>query len=218
MDTNTVIAKQALSALTQAESKIRQLITQAADSQDYQAVTELAELAQTLSAIAEANRFLRDVSLVPRVTPRRNMSASAEAKTTEENEKRVGKRKVPTSRHKNREYPKFCIDRERLTKTGWSKKNKSEYEHRASREAVAATVSRILNKAETGRIFNVDELVPVEVEAGQEVPMYQVYMTVAWLVGLGRLTKEGRDGYRLEETDQGINLDTVWNSTPKSAS
>jgi hypothetical protein len=113
-------------------------------------------------------------------------------------------------------YPRFHRDGDRLVKTGWSKKNRESYEHRAPRGTVIAFVRHLVSRVGAGEVFGIEGLLPVPDVSNGEVPAYQVYLTLAWLRTVGAIEKKGRDGYRL--VSDGLaekRLDEYWSQLPE---
>lgn len=109
---------------------------------------------------------------------------------------------------KKKEYPKFVREGDRLVKIGWSKKNKSTYEHKAPYEAVTAVVRQLAARVAPGQLFTIENVLPVpDISTGGEVPAYQVYLTLGWLRALGFLDRRARDGYKV--TADGISTDRM---------
>lgn len=208
------IADQARGVLISAELSIRGLITTAADSQDYEAVADLAELAQTLSSLASTNRFLRAEAARKEAGLGPKLEDGASATETPRKKRRTKSKKSRKKGGVAKDYPKYHTERDRLVKIGWSKKHRDTYEHRAPKEAVAAVVDQLNQKAASGRAVTVEEIGSVHLTDGSEVPTYQIYMTIAWLLVIHQLEKEGRDGYRLDSSLSTIDLSQVWASTP----
>lgn len=214
MGMDTKIAGKARQILASAEAEVRGLITNAAEAQDYQAVSDLAELAQTLSSLTETSRFLRSESVAEGSSVAYGASLSQARKPKLTKRSNSPQQKPNKARGAAKDYPKYHTDRDRLIKIGWSKKHRDTYEHKAPREAVEA-VAHALNEKASGRVVTVDELGTIETLNGNEVPVYQVYMTIAWLIVINQLSKEGRDGYRVDDNVGSIDLNKVWGSTLK---
>jgi hypothetical protein len=208
------IADQARGVLISAEMSIRGLITMAADSQDYEAVSDLAELAKTLSSLAKTNRFFRAEAARNEAIAGNKAEDVATSGKTLRKQKASKSRKATKNIGAGKDYPKYHTERDRLVKIGWSKKHRDTYEHRAPKEAVEAVVDQLNQKAASGRAVTVEEIGAVHLPDGNEVPSYQVYMTIAWLLVIHQLEKEGRDGYRLDSNVNKIDLSQVWASTP----
>lgn len=180
--------------LRQAESSLRQLIEAALKDQRYGDVAEMAALADGLSRLVEPTSPRPGAEERLGSTPaasRPQVAASAPKRSK-------GTRKASTKRTG---YPRFVREGDRLVKIGWSKKNKSEYEHRVPRSAVDAFLGKLTSAVKPGRVFEVEGLLPVTDQAGEEVPAYQVYVTLAWLREIGVIAKKGRDGYVIEDAE-----------------
>lgn len=208
---DTAYTKKATAAIAKAEESVKSLISDAAMAQDYGAVTRLAELAQSLSVLTAqlsqvepngpSERYLRSQSV--KDTTKQKRAAAGPASPASKSKSRARK-------PKKGKYPIFTVESDRLTKTGWSKKRRSEYQHRAPVDAVRSVFRKLQSVSVAKPVFTVEDVVPVENEDGQEVPSYQVYMTVAWLVGDGALEKKGRDGYRLAMDSPAANFNSIW--------
>ena len=90
-------------------------------------------------------------------------------------------------------YPRFGRDGDRLVKVGWSKKAKSEYEHKASHATVLAVAETLRNLE--GKEFSMEDVLPLSDMSGEGIPSYQAYLVLAWFCSLGAVRKEGRGGY-----------------------
>jgi hypothetical protein len=176
--------EEARAILRQAEAAIRELIERRLAAEAYEEVAKLARLAAGLATLL-----------------REEEGHAAEAQTAKPPSPRRGKRKRPRGRRgggKKAGYPRFVREGDRLVKVGWSKKNKSEYEHRAPRSAVVAFATHLCSNVEVGGTFTVEDLLPVPDPAHDgELPAYQVYMVLAWLRTTGAVEKRGRQGYVL---------------------
>ena len=106
-------------------------------------------------------------------------------------------RRKPPSKSK---YPKFRKDGSHLVKIGWSKKERKEYEHRASRDVVSLLAQRIGEHFGPDSMFKVEQIAPekdpLQDRHGVRIPYYQVYLVLKWFTALGLLEKHGRNGYR----------------------
>jgi hypothetical protein len=101
----------------------------------------------------------------------------------------------------------------------WSKKSKKEYEHRVPKEIVLTFVRHLGQTIPAGTVFDVEGLLPVQDLSGDEIPAYQVYVTLAWLRDAGVVEKKGRDGYVLREGSV-VNggIEDLWQSLPARSS
>lgn len=156
--------------LAKCESELRDLLAQAANSGDYDAVI-------TLNFWAKAVARLRGGGL-----PSNSKAVKPEPKR---------KAASPT-------YPRFERRGDSLVKVGWSKRERAEYEHKAPWTAVAVVADNVQKKGADGRIFQISGLLPCEsVDGESHVPDYQVYLVIAWWRELGLIEQHGRQGYSL---------------------
>lgn len=100
-------------------------------------------------------------------------------------------------------------------KIAWSKKNRAEYEHRASRHALVRVVECVEQQGRHGKIFRMEDVLPVVMPDGAEIPSYQAYLCVGWLKTEGLLEQHGRQGYTIPK-DVAINRDMqrAWTELP----
>lgn len=180
--------------LLDTERKLRNQIEAAIAARDYEA-------AQLLAGWA-----LRVVSILNVPSP----SPSGDYKNLPPNQN--SGRSTAELKGNTRSYPRFVREGDSLVKIGWSKKEKREYEHKASvsiLRAVASTISRSFN---AGKCFTADELLPVIDIDGREIPAYQTYLVLAWMRSLGYIEQNGRVGYRVrKDVDLTIAVQTSWN-------
>jgi hypothetical protein len=115
-------------------------------------------------------------------------------------------------------YPRFVRESDALVKIGWSKRENSEYEHKAP-HSVLLVLSRALQRLAAHRKrVTMDDLLPLQDSAnGSEVPSYQAYLCLAWLRTLRLIKQHGRQGYSLSHG--GADLPSLvqkhWDTLPK---
>lgn len=102
-------------------------------------------------------------------------------------------------------------------KIGWSKKEKSEYEHKAPRE-VALSVYLQLGDISSSGPFRMEEQFPIKLPDGTDVPSYQSYLVLAWLRHIGHVEKLGKDSYQwiAEDSDES-SFEKAWESSERRA-
>ncbi|NOX51989.1 MAG: hypothetical protein GXP16_15845 [Gammaproteobacteria bacterium] len=157
----------------------------ALEQQKYADVAEIARITDAVSKILAQSK-----AAILSIAEQRTIEFS---KPTGVPERKQAKSK--SGRQKKVSYPKFIKDGERLIKVGWSKKNRKEYEHRVPFSAAMFFARYLVESVEPGKLFQVDEILPVSDAEGHEIPSYQVYVTLAWLISTGSVEKKGRDGY-----------------------
>jgi len=198
-------AKKARTLLATAEKSLRELMQRELESQRY---SELAELAVMADGLARLTR-----SCGPSAEGVAVAAPPAQRTTKAPKSARAGKTGAPAKR---RQYPVFHRDGEKLIKTGWSKKSRQEYEHRASKHAVLAFAAHLKRTVKGGSTFVMDNVLPAHDAAGDELPSYQVYLALAWMRAYGAVNKKGRDGYVLaHDALDGSAFDVLWNRTPQ---
>jgi len=190
----TSFMRQALGILRDAEVKLCELIPKALEARRDEEAGQLMELARLL---ADA-RCSRAVSGPGKRGGAADPAGGGSPRSLRPERKRKAKAKTKAS-----PYPKFLREGNALLKLGWSKKGRSEYEHRAPREAVLAVAARVAEAAShgdssTGSRFTVEDLREVRVALGDEpVSGCQVYLCVAWFRRAGLIVQHGRRGYSL---------------------
>jgi len=167
----------AIKVLTKCEADLRALVAAAADSGDYDAVLRITSWAKQVASMSGPT---------PAVAP--------EFRPTAVSAKKVAVRPA---------YPRFLRRGDHLVKIGWSRRGKSEYEHRAPRQA-ALILARVAAAAgKDGRIFQVNALLPlIDPKDGSGIPDYQVYLVIAWWRSAGLLDQHGRQGYSIPSANQ----------------
>jgi hypothetical protein len=116
------------------------------------------------------------------------------------------------------DYPKFFRRVDELVKVGWSKKERKEYSHRATRRVVDVVAAAVRQVGVRGKLFNGDALIPMKDPSdGAAVPDYQIYVTLAWLTNLGVLEQRGRRvGYALVPQKQvDSTITAAWATLPE---
>lgn len=203
---------EASAILADAEKALRDLIQRELRAQRYTQVAELAGMADALTRLSRGDLKQppssdHDAPIPPVVsTPIRKV-------TRVKIQRKVGVNRGDSSK---RDYPRFERDDDKLVKVGWSKKAREEYEHRAPRSAVLAFAEHVGATTAKGKSFAIDELLPVHDAAGEELPSYQVYLSLAWLRQEGTVQKKGRDGYvRVVDPLDGSVFDTLWDQIPE---
>ena len=219
-----------MGVLRAAEQRLRDLITQAAARAEYDALPKLADWAKQLNTLLlgapgvptaeledQAVEFGRDEEkperktaaiVVARAAPRGGRAPSPPPAAT---------RKSPDTRRKKKdEYPKFRRDGETLVKIGWSKSDRSTYEHRAPRRVIKVLVAALNRVGDKGTRFTMDSVLPLrDPDEKTDIPDYQVYLALAWLRATKLLTQHGRQGYSLlPEQDLVQESERLWGTLP----
>jgi hypothetical protein len=198
------------------------LLLRVASEGDYEQVAVLAEWAQRLREITAQAGPAKGTSgalsgINGQTQPRTHSPVAAPSASANRSPERrkTGRRTKSTA--KQADYPRFHRDRDELVKIGWSKKKKAEYCHKAPWPVVRAVVKAIEAKGAIGDKFDFEQLLPICMESGSEVPSYQSYLVLAWLRHERLITRHGRQGYSVSSD---VNLPDIvqerWNLLPKS--
>ena len=196
--------------LRQSEQELRGLIEAALHEQRYGDVASIADMADGLS------RLLASSSSYSKETDPKKVDDSARLAPTVPLTKKGKSGRRGTTGSRQSAYPKFGRAGDRLIKVGWSKKNKREYEHRVPRSAVDALLGKLSTNVAPDQVFEIESVLPLVDQANEEVPAYQVYVTMAWLREVCLVEKKGREGYVISDADAVLKgVDDHWLRLPK---
>lgn len=204
------IAKQAVEIVQNAERRLLELAGNALTGGDYKSL-RVAELARALGELAHStglNGENGESAGLPVQIPRKTGADSVSAASSR-----------PRRAPRKGEYPKFFRRGDTLIKIGWSKKDRAEYEHKASRRVLNALASAITSRQGKGRVFTSDELLPLkDPDDGSEIPGYQAYVALAWLKVVELIRQHGRRGYSVRNGSQLVDaMAAAWQElTPAS--
>ena len=189
-----------LGVLEDAEQSLRKLISRAALKRQYDELTWIVELAKQVLDIRDRNAVVDERSNVDaNVTPTRSLTAPGVSRAPL---RRAGPLK------RTSDYPRFSAQNDRLVKTGWSKKKKGEYEHRAPKTAIERVFDGI-RQFGTQKLFDVDAVTPLVVHGDDAIPSYQIYMAIGWFRDVGYLEKCGRNEYRVTDA-AAVEFESLW--------
>ena len=195
--------------LRQAETELRDLLSEAAKSGDYPSVLRIAAWARTLTELVNADRS-GGRALGP-VNPR------VSGRTREQHGKAPKLSGAGTARPRGSDYPRFFRHGDELVRVAWSKREKKEYRHKASSTALKALAAVMAEKGTEGRMFSTDEFLPLRSGAdGTEIPSYQVYVGISLFKQAGLIDQHGRQGYsipRLADFKEAV--EAVWKKLPQ---
>jgi hypothetical protein len=195
---------EAATIVKSAEAALRDLMQRAVQAGEYKDLPTLARMGEQLSGMTvriEGNETPSPPSAVA--------SAPAVKKQPLVSEK-PGKPKTKPA------YPRFKREGDRLVKIGWSKSERSEYQHRAPRSVGHQLLLAIQGVIKNKPIFAVEDLLPlVDPAEKTEYPPHQVYLALAWLRAEGIVAAKGREGYSLLVSEEPEPLFTArWKALP----
>jgi hypothetical protein len=170
-------------ALEQAESEIREVGAAAFRSGDDRIVGQAQEIVTALKAL-RANL---------------NGSPSPTAPKRERQVRKEGRAKTRRSGKAAKDkFPKYTVRNGSLIRIGWSKKHKSEYEHKAPQAAFDATINAMAELAQTGSgPITAERIIERVNTLAGGTPSYQVYVVIGLLRKQGCVEQVGRDGYMI---------------------
>ena len=188
--------------LQRTEVELQRLLSEAAAAGDYDSVIVLTGWASQVAKLC-AGRDTSPASSVPSYTAERKSEVAHRARGV----RRTSKRLVSKTKQKRKsrsgvadDYPKFLRRGEEIVKIGWSKRSKSEYQHKAPRRVVSLLTAAIAERAASGSLVVANELIPLaDPSDGTEIPDYQVYVCLAWLRHETLIEQEGRQGYMVND-------------------
>lgn len=192
----------AADALQNAEESLRDLAAKAATGGDYASVMLIASWAQAVKDIPGGKPTgCSDRAGIAIANGSRRVFVSAKAS------KRTGRKKSSD------EYPKFFRHGDQLIRVAWSKRDRSEYQHKTSQAILRQFADTLSSAGKEGRVFSTDEILPLQDVDGQPVPAYQVYVCIALLKQAGLIDQHGRQGYSLTRgEDLKKAIDSIWRS------
>lgn len=200
------LRREALAALDKAEQSLRKLIARAALERQFEEVAWIVDLARQVIEVRDRNAGDDGHSgAVETLLPIRSKPALEDAGEQSSHLSSLGETSP---------YPRFSVHGGRLVKTGWSKKNKSEYEHRAPKSAIQTVFDAIGESGSRGT-FDVDTVTPMNTLGLATIPNYQVYMAIGWLRVIGYVEKCGRNQYRISGSSDAA-FETLWNQLPRN--
>jgi hypothetical protein len=199
----------ATAIIEHAETDLRDLLAEAAHSGDYHTVVRIAAWARTMHDLRNAADKAGESG---GNTDHPRTRTATQPRTRGPEDRKSGS----APRHKESEYPKFFRRKDELIRLAWSKREKKEYNHKASYAVLRALANAMKERGAGGRVFSTDELLPLRSEAdGSDVPNYQAYVGIALLKQTGLIDQHGRKGYsipRFEEFETAV--ENVWKQLP----
>jgi hypothetical protein len=188
------VLSNALEIMQKAEKSVAELAQKALEQRDYSTASCLMNLASELNDIA--------AKLSPILHSITECSSSINDRTvgTVLFQADQGRDRIRPMRRspKKGEFPKFQRNENMLYKLGWSKAEKSIYEHKAPKNVLTALVNKLMVIGANRQRFTMDNVLPLTtLNEDTELPAYQVYICLAWLRITKLLIQHGRQGYSI---------------------
>jgi len=173
-------AEKVVEILTKTESELQEAIVEAAQAGDYRSVDMARNAAVNI-------KNLRTQILNP--------GSKVEKGLTKD--KPNVKKKSSSRKGKKSHYPKFKVTKDTLIRIGWSKKQRKEYTHKASKFVFDKTVQAMVILAQNGAgPFLAEQIIEqANKNESEAIPSYQVYLVIGLLRNTECIKQVGRDGY-----------------------
>jgi len=197
----------AIDTIHRCEAELQELLRNAACERDYEAAIQLGEWARRVALVLDgvpANQRPNEVPADPPSTA--GGSEERHVATTDGLHAAVSSSRVRAPQRGSKKrvrrkpsdgYPRFSRQNDQLVKTGWSRKQKREYQHKAPKAVVELLASVLASLPGPRLTATTDDIFPLLEADGTEVPSYQSYLCLAWMRHVGLIVQEGRQGYHV---------------------
>lgn len=192
-----MLNKSAFKVLDTCERGLRDLLAKAAAKGDYSEVIQLTSWAKVIRSLADDAQA--DRVLVAAPAPGKNVDSGAATVTESRRSMKTVSHRATSKRPEG--YPRFFRKGDELVKTGWSKRKREEYQHKAPYSVLNLLVRKLTTAGAGGRMFAADDILPLTTDHGTEAPNYQGYLCLAWLRGEGLIESHGRQGYTISNSE-----------------
>ena len=190
--------EKAVEIIRSCEATLRRLLADAAEKGQYDIVLQLNEWARNLAEMTNA-----EGAEAPLPPMRVSAASEPEAKPAAAKKRRKTSKRSAKKDGRKAGYPRFARQKDELVKSGWSKREREEYQHRAPFRFVEILTRRLSEVGAEGHLFTSEDLFPLrDPDDGREVPSYQAYLCLAWLRNEGLVVQQGRRGYTVPEHGQ----------------
>lgn len=198
--------------LVDAEAELKRLIGEAANEGDYLSLEILIRWASSLGAM-----HAQELLPASQSEPLRVVDNDAGYETS--NAQGFDTTPAKSARSKRRVYPIFAKSGSVLVKTGWSKSSKSEYQHKAPQFVVKRLTEALSRHAKKGTVVSMDKILPLKMDDGNDIPDYQVYLSLAWLRQIQVVIQNGRKGYAIRKPADFLQkIDRAWSELGEAVS
>jgi hypothetical protein len=173
----------------EARDRLRELAAESLESNDFEAVRQIAEIANAIESIIK-DRCQPEVPEIHSDGQPKRPPAQRRTQAT----RKAGSRRPESG------SPLFCRQQNDLVKIGKSKRGKGPYEHRTPGRVLTLLASRIASNGSAEKLFRLDDLLPLRDPAsGADVPGYQAYVCLGWLKSESLVRQHGRRGYTVPD-------------------
>lgn len=171
--------------LDEAERQLNALAVEALAKRDYEAASQIAAVAKRLAMADEDSDGPSNVPLAP---PEAAASESRASRAVSESQG------IQTNAI-SKDFPRFHRDGDYLVKTGFSKSDRRIYQHRCPRDVLDRVADEIGRLTVNRTAFSTDQLMPARRAELADVPLYQIYLSLGFLMKRGIVRRRGRSEY-----------------------
>lgn len=189
------LAKEANQLVQDCELRIRAMMESALAERRYDEIAKLASLASGLAGLVDGGP--NSSQTTPPLGTAFVETAAVADSVLSDGDVANARSSAGLRRRQANEYPRFERHADRLIKLGWSKKDRSIYEHRVPFAAIRPIIEKLVSSFGKGGFLRMEAVLPIVLEDRTEVPSYQAYLVLAWLRELGVVQRHGNDGYKL---------------------
>lgn len=195
--------KAARQVLSQAEERLRALVSDAAATGDYTTVVQIADWARSIAGLFKSTASAEVERQPSPKTPASSTSPKKQARPRPQAASHGG-------------YPRFFRQGNQMIRVAWSKREKKEYIHKTPYPILKNLADALCRVGVEGRIFTTGDFLPMRDDEKNEVPAYQTYVGIALLKQAGLIDQHGRQGYSIPRLAQLKDaLEAVWRKLPE---
>lgn len=188
--TNTEALQLAISAVRDAEYRLREATTKAANSGAYDTVVLISNWAKSLQSL-----LIQVESSASAAIPSAPSSRSTEGNIPVNAPQPTMPNQSEITKRRSRKSPLFWRDADFLIKSARSRKTRSEYEHRVPADVIFTVAEGVTKWKPSKKLVTGDQILDAYKNDKGAVISYQVYSVIAWLTQLGLIRRHGRSGY-----------------------
>jgi len=213
--------KRANVVLGDAETGLKKLLSEAAESADYTVIEALVSLARQLGDLQNGHQNWKGPPTAGDAVSPEPLGEKASSRHASNGRSTALVKPSPKNRTQKRtkkKYPRFARAGDTLVKIAWSKSTKSEYKHKSPKFIVDVLSDAIVRLANEFEVISMDKILPLKSVDGSEIPDYQAYLCLAWLRNVELVAQKGREGYSIDNPETLVNrIASAWDEMPAAS-
>lgn len=186
----TAVLNPAISALREAEGRLRDAAAKAAAVGAYDAVVVISRLAKSIQAmLSDLEDGGQDRVRVFEQSNRESIQSQYENSVVH---------RVPglnKAKKLSLGVPSYSRDADFLIKSARSRKTREEYEHKAPAEVARIVAECLAEWRSAKKLLTAEQLLDAYARRKGVVASYQVYVVLGWLTQIGLIRRHARSGY-----------------------